>query len=60
LVRLKCIFICHIAKPKEGIAHKNTLKGKYLLFDYTTICKRINRLDNKMYDNKSDNFEDDT
>jgi hypothetical protein len=43
------IFICHIDKLKK-VSHKVMLKGKYLLFPFTTINRRINRLDIKIKD----------
>jgi hypothetical protein len=43
------IFIFHIYKLKK-VSHKAMLKGKYLLFLFTTINRRINRLDIKIKD----------
>ena len=55
---LKCNFIFHIDRQK--VLHKDTPKGKYLSIpDFTTINRRINRLNIKIKeDNKNKEFED--
>ena len=56
---LKHIFIYHIDRQKEGIAQGHA-RGKIPdIPDYTTINRRINRLDIKIKDNKSKEFEND-
>ena len=53
----KYIFIYLIEKPKE--LHKDMLKEKYLSIpDYTTINRRINRLDIKIKETDGKEFED--
>ena len=49
----KYIFICFIDKPKK-VLHKDMLKGRFhVIPDYTTINRRINRLDIKIKDDSS-------
>ena len=56
----KCTFICHTDRQTEGIAQGHA-KGKVpSIPDYTTINRRVNRLDIKINDTDSKNkdFED--
>jgi hypothetical protein len=53
-------FTFHKGKPKKEL-HKDMLEGKYPLSipDYSTISRRINRLDLKTENDKSRVFEED-
>jgi hypothetical protein len=55
----KLIFTFPNGKPRKEL-HKDMQKEKYpLSTDYSTISRRINRLDIKINENKSGKFEDD-
>jgi hypothetical protein len=55
----RCTFIFQTGKPKKGLA-KGHAKGKVpSIPDYSIISRRINRLDTKINENNSMEFEDD-
>ncbi len=53
----KYIFICHTCKPKR-VSHKAMPKEKYLLYLFTTINRKIHRLDKDKNADYSMKFKD--